>query len=154
MNGRPNQEADPREHAGSDTEDRLDILFRYYSEQWSHVRHHEMQRVSMTTQLIVVTGALSLAYFQVDGTIEQVALARYAFAVMVLLLGILGLLFTWKLHVLTDKHAQRARSARKEIGFLEEHAQVSQDFPKINGFFAAFHLIVIAMAVTLFLLNR
>ncbi|ABW32970.1 hypothetical protein [Acaryochloris marina] len=100
-----------------------DLYFRYYEDQWTHVRHHESLRSSLTFQILVAATAIVAAYISVweleKNTIARQYLLYFLGAIMILLGGV-GYCAVKRIEKAARKHILRARKARKEIVLLEK----------------------------------
>jgi hypothetical protein len=112
-------------------------------------------------QVLVLMATFAFGFWQISEADPQVLrispYERFYFktciALLVLLLGVIGLLLNINLERLRTMHIQRARVARKEIPFLEAYAQAGTVTGKthIHDYFAC--STVIAAGALLFLLT-
>jgi hypothetical protein len=131
---------------------RADIIFRYYEDQWNHVRHHESLRSELTMQIVVAAGALVVAYFQFDPSKvnpNSIQMVRFIVGGLVSSLGLIGLIVTYKMYVTTVIHITRAREARRALDFLERFPNTNKDFPPLHWYYGAFHLLIIVTGILL-----
>ena len=106
-----------------DTEKQL--KFAYYQDQWTHIRHHEQQRSSLTLQLLVISVSLGGAYFAAQHVAPTFAReVQVAAALSILLLSVLGVAVVLRTTSAIKTHVSRARAARESLKFLEEFAQL------------------------------
>lgn len=127
---------------------KADIVFKYYEDQWTHVRHHETQRSSLTLQLLVLTAALGATFLQ-----TQALLFRMALAVLMILLGILGFLIVIRTEKAVQQHMKRARAARKSLEFLEKFLTNASDFPRLHFYYASFYVVMSLIGVAFLLFS-
>lgn len=131
--------------SGTTGESDADILLRYYEDQWLHIRHHESQMSNQTFQIIAFAGALLLAITQMTLSYP----GQIGFSVLIAALGVNGLMLTSKTERSVRIHIARARSARKQIRIIDQHAIESESFPNLYLHHRLFHIALIALSVIL-----
>lgn len=131
-----------------------EIIFRYYEDQWTHVRHHEVQMASAAWQLLIATIALVTAFTQsADIVILGLPLQRII-SFSVIGLGAIGIWLTRGLSDSIRLHINRARNARRSLQFLEEFASSDQqDFPNLHKMFLVVSTGTVVCGCTLLLLT-
>jgi hypothetical protein len=89
-----------------------EILWRMHEEHCVHARHHETLRATTSNIIIVVAGGILaiLAHQGIRPTLPQLPLTLF-----LVVLGLIGALFTAKYHERFDLHMERARSYRGAI---------------------------------------
>ena len=130
--------------------DRMDLAFRYYEEQWTHVRHHESQRSSLTLQIMVLAVSLGGGYFEALASSRPL---RVGLSILIILLGVTGYRLVQSTQRATDSHIKRAREARESLGVLEPFAKAAYDFPRIHIYFLAFHALIVVGGLFLLIMT-
>lgn len=127
-------------------EDKEDIVFRYYEDQWQQVRHHENMRSSMTFQILAVAGGLIAAFTQSSESFIQIGVS-----IGIIVLGILGLIIFLKTHVVMQIHVSRAREARKSLCYLEAFAKFRDPklpkFPNLHVYYSFLYVFIIFIGI-------
>jgi len=152
----------------------VDVLLKLYGEQVAHARHHESMRAQSTNYILAASIALVgvLAANKVLGFDVQTVGGSVAM-VLVLFLNLFGVLLSRKhtersrLHHLAGDNYRSQISKEVQIaGFVpteelrdEAHAAEQKEYPFLSQYLAlhtlweVFHVIFIALAVALFLLE-
>ena len=135
-----------------DTEKQL--KFAYYQDQWTHIRHHEQQRSSLTLQLLVISVSLGGAYFAAQHVAPTFAReVQVAAALSILLLSVLGVAVVLRTTSAIKTHVSRARAARESLKFLEEFAQLENaPWPRWYIYYALFFAVTFACGLGLLVL--
>jgi len=122
-----------------------DILFRYYEDQWKHVRHHEVLRSNLTLQVVISAGALVVAYTGADinNTLKGVI------SIIIIALGLIGVIATRTIKKTNDNHIHRARAARKSLQFLELHTSSSNGFASITTLYVGINSLISIFGIAL-----
>jgi|GEM_PF-3066699 len=126
-----------------------DILFRYYEDQWKHVRHHEVLRSNLTLQVIISAGALIVGYTQIESSM----VLKFTISIVIIALGITGALAALTIKRTNDNHIRRARAARKELEFLELHANSHSSFASITSLYVGINGLVLFLGLVLFIIT-
>jgi len=95
----------------NDTEE---ILWRLCQEHYTHGRHHETLRATTTNILLVIAGGI-VAIIAHD---QQPTLRQLPLTLFMVVLGLVGALFTAKYHERFDMNMQRARGYRDALETL------------------------------------
>ena len=96
-----------------------ELIYRYYEDQWLHVRHHEQQRSTITLQLLILGTTLAGAYFASEKMLPEFSKQiRIISSATISVLAVLGLLLSIKTTKAIQTHIIRARKARESLGFL------------------------------------
>lgn len=104
-------------------DDASEFLWRMYSENTTHVRHVETQRSTVTSVLLTLAGAvLALIAVQLRGNQAP----HLGLSVLLILVGLMGSIFTGKLYELYIEHKQRARTFRRALARRIPEAQVEE----------------------------
>jgi hypothetical protein len=92
--------------------DEKDVLWNMYQEHCIHGRHHETLRATTTNLLLVIAaGALAV----ITHGDKSLALDNLPLAVMLVLIGLLGIIFSAKYHERFEMHMERARQYRDAL---------------------------------------
>lgn len=88
----------------------LDILLGLYAQQNSGLKHHEVQRATITNLVVVVAGAtLGLYHYVPDPLVKNLL------AVFVIVLGAFGAVLSAKHFQLSTRHGALAREYRRKM---------------------------------------
>jgi hypothetical protein len=103
----------------ADTADTAEILLRMVEENWTHVRHSEDQRATITNLLIIVVSVI-------QGILTQTGFTKniLPLTLLLIILGLYGIIATAKLHERSQMHINRARKLRHRLDELCPEAQV------------------------------
>jgi hypothetical protein len=123
-----------------DEKDIRDMLWRLYQEHYTHIRHYESQRSTVTNLLIIIAAAL-LAFTTYDKAITR---ADTPLACMLFLIGLFGAAFSIKYHERASLHYQRILKYREKLDKLfdppfiialkeEADQQLKAIYPRLNG---------------------
>ena len=93
------------------------LVFDYYKQQREEFMNLARERSSLSLQILVILGALSLVFNQSASDPLKLGVA----AVLVVL-GSLGLVINLSIERELNMYVVRARAARRSLGFLEEFA--------------------------------
>lgn len=133
------------EEKGLDANLKAQMIFDYYRQQREEFLNLSRERSSLSLQFLVILGALGAAFFQASPILLKLGVT----AAMVML-GLLGLTINISIGREMQMYVERARAARKSLGFLEEFAQVrpsaSSDWKGIrqdNLYLASMLLIIV-----------
>jgi hypothetical protein len=130
--------------------DQWDIVFKYYQEQWAHVRHHESLRSALTVQVLVSAAAVVTGYIQLKlDDPASLLILRVALSTLAIGVGVAGFIAVVRIETAASIHIKRARAAREGLGFLERYASKSPAFPELRPVYLAFHTIVVLLGVVL-----
>lgn len=104
-------------------DDASELLWRMYSENMGHVRHVEVQRSTITSVMITLSGALLalMASQWRDGRTPH-----WGLSLILILVGILGGVLTAKLYELYVEHKERARTFRKALAGRIPDARIEE----------------------------
>jgi hypothetical protein len=137
------------ESSGNDERVKWDLAFKYYQEQWIHVRHHESLRSALTFQILGAAIAIVAGYLKIDRNDGSVLAIRLTLATLLIVLGLLGWTAVTRIERAAEIHIQRARAARKSIGFLEPFASAGSQFPSLRPVYLAFTAMIACLGVCL-----
>lgn len=124
-----------------------EFYFRYFEEQWTHIRHHENQRTALTLQLLILIAALIASFLQSTNIGFRVIIS-----IIIITLGTLGFVIFLKTREVTKKHMKRERKAleflidKKLFEDFPENTKTIK-FPKLHIYYAAFYLIIIISGI-------
>lgn len=104
-------------------DDDSELLWRLYAENMTHVRHIEMQRSTTTSVLLTLSGGV-LAVIGVQW--KEGEKPHWTLACPLVLIGVVGLLFTAKLFELYREHKERARTFREALAARHPKAQIEE----------------------------
>lgn len=131
-----------------------EFMFRYYEDQWNHVRHHEVQMATAAWQVIFATVALVTAFSQTPRVAILGLPLERAIAFAIVVLGMAGICLTKALSNSVKLHIIRARNARRSMRLLEEVAESDkQKFPNSHLMFLTIHLIAVVGGIVLLILT-
>ena len=117
----------------SPTEQQSGIIFSYYQDQWSQVRHHENRMSSASWQVITVTVAIVAAYSQIRNVDSFSWVLKCACGSVIFILGTVGVVSAILTSIAARCHIERARAARKKLIFLEDFAVINEGrFPSLH----------------------
>ena len=130
---------------------RNELIFRYYEDQWIHIRHHEQQRSTITLQLLILGTTLAGAYFASEKMLPEFSKQiRIIASTTISVLAFLGLFLSIKTTKAVQTHIIRARKARESLGFLEQFAKSEHaEFPRLHVYYAGFFLVMLASGIAL-----
>jgi hypothetical protein len=97
-----------------DKKDIKDMLWGLYQEHYTHIRHYESQRSTVTNLLIIIAAAL-LAFITYDKAITR---ADIPLACMLFMIGVFGATFSLKYHERASLHYQRVLKYRDKLDKL------------------------------------
>ena len=132
-------------------EDR-DMYFRYYVDQWTHVRHHESLRSALTLQVLISAGAVVAAFIQVGNSGLDPPLKNMLFVtlpIILIVIGIGGFTAVYRIEWAARSHIKRARAARKKLGRLETITREIRGFPDLQPLYLGFNVIVFLLGVAM-----
>jgi hypothetical protein len=129
-----------------------ELIYRYYEDQWLHVRHHDQQRSTITLQLLILGTTLAGAYFASEKMLPEFSKQiRIISSATISVLAVLGLLLSIKTTKAIQTHIIRARKARESLGFLEQFAKSENaEFPRLHVYYTGFFLVMLASGIALF----
>lgn len=106
------------EEKGVDANLKAQMVFDYYKQQREEFMNMSRERSSLSLQFLVILGALGAAFFQANSV-----LLKFGVTAVMVILGILGLVINISIAREMQMHVERARAARRSLGFLEEFAE-------------------------------
>jgi hypothetical protein len=107
------------EEKGLDANLKAQMVFDYYKQQREEFLNLSRERSSLSLQFLVILGALGAAFFQASSI-----LLKFGVTAVMVILGLLGLIINISIGREMRMYVERARAARKSLGFLEEFADV------------------------------
>ncbi len=97
-----------------ESKDLMDLLWKMYSENTTHGRHHETQRSTVSNLILVLAGAL-LTFTTVDKAINRADLPA---AILVAAIGLFGAVFCAQHYARYRQHVERAKHYRTALDAL------------------------------------
>ena len=97
---------------------RADVLWKIYQDNIQQGRHHELQRSTVASVLIAISGAI-VGIVTIDKTISTWDIPL---TMLLMCLSLFGMLFSIKQYERFNKHMQRARHYRNELDKLLDGA--------------------------------
>ena len=93
--------------------DTIDVLLQMYVDNWTHVRHSDDQRATMTNLIFIVASII-------NGVLTQTGFSKNALplTILLILLGLFGMLASAKLYEQSKFHVERARQLRLRLDEL------------------------------------
>lgn len=142
--------------------DKNDFLWGMYQEHCTQGRHHEVQRATVSSFIIIVAGGV-LAFM----ANREVPRGKWSLAVFLIIVGLFGALFSAKQYERFSRHMAIASKYRRELEELigSKDATIRSDlrsehekaFPRLvklhlHYFWIALHLMIAFLGVTLLIL--
>jgi drug/metabolite transporter (DMT)-like permease len=122
-----------------DGQDVKDVLWKLCQDHYTHVRHYETQRSTVTNLLLTIAAAL-LAFITYDKVLSR---SDIPLTVLLFIVGLFGAAFSVKYHERSSFHYNRLLSHRNELDKLlsspgilarlreEAEAKHSREFPML-----------------------
>lgn len=101
--------------------DETEILLRLHEDQWTHARHSEDQRATVTN-LVITLASAGIAFIAQTGLNPT----KLPITVLLIILGLYGAFTSEKLSERSRYHIIRARLLRKRIDELYPDAKIEQ----------------------------
>jgi hypothetical protein len=97
-----------------DNQDLRDVLWKLYQDHYTHVRHYETQRSTVTSLLLTIAAAL-LAFVTYDRALSR---SDVPLTILLLVIGLFGAAFSIKYHERSSFHYNRLLSYRDKLDEL------------------------------------
>jgi uncharacterized membrane protein YidH (DUF202 family) len=142
--------------------DKPDFLWGMYQEHCTQGRHHEVQRGTVSSFIIIVAGGV-LAFM----ANREVPRGKWSLAVFLIIVGLFGALFSAKQYERFSRHMGIASKYRRELeellgnkvasigsGLKSEHEKTFPRLAKLHlhYFWIALHLLIASLGITLLIL--
>lgn len=115
----------------TDSQEEFELVVQYYLHQWQQIEFRRQERSQFTIQLMLAATGVVVAYSQISQPVLSAAIA-----VLIMVLGGVGLFVAYFLSRDIRIHWLRTREARRRIGVFEE---ISKAAPPGGGRFASPH---------------
>jgi hypothetical protein len=125
------------------SETKTNLVFQFYKQQRDEMMELGRQSMSITFQVLALMATLALGFWQISSTdwqqlgisTETKFLFKLGISAAIMVAGCIGLVLNINIEGLRVLHIERARAARRAIGFLEEFISASKRTGKTHIFY-------------------